>query len=174
MYSQSALLAETFTANLTFERFLFRMNVPEKTNNFQSDSLCRSLSKVKHSLMIPKVVLTAKSFGANFARIRPFVGVRSLVNQQIIRLGEMSLAILADELLLRTLISSSNASCRTTGTATSTAGHFGAGLVRCGRCSVRRRERRHRQRNVRQLVSRRAEVIIILVIVGRGVRIGEI
>ena len=49
--------------------------------------------------MIPKMVLPTECFTTNLAGVRSFVRVSSLVNQQIVRFGEVSLAVLADELL---------------------------------------------------------------------------
>lgn len=52
-------------------------------------------------LVVPEMVLSAEGFVAHIARERALVGVRPLVNQQIVRLGELALAVPADELLLR-------------------------------------------------------------------------
>ena len=53
--------------------------------------------------MISKMILSAKGLAANVARVRPLVRVRSFVNEQIVALGELSVAKFADELLLRSL-----------------------------------------------------------------------
>ena len=47
------------------------------------------------------MILPPESLAANVARVRPLVRVRSLVDQQIVRLGELPVAELADELFLR-------------------------------------------------------------------------
>ena len=49
------------------------------------------------------MVLAAERLLADVARVRPLVGVRALVDQQVVALGEAALAVLADELLLRPL-----------------------------------------------------------------------
>lgn len=54
--------------------------------------------------MISKVVLTAESFSAGFARVGSLVGMRSFVNQQIVRLSELAVAVFADELLFGPLV----------------------------------------------------------------------
>ena len=51
--------------------------------------------------MVPEMVLTPESLAAHFTRERSLVGVRALVDQEVVGLGELSLAVLADELLLR-------------------------------------------------------------------------
>lgn len=56
--------------------------------------------------MVPQVVLSAEGFVAHVAREWTLVGVRPLVNQQVVRLCELSLAIPADELLLGTTCTS--------------------------------------------------------------------
>lgn len=48
--------------------------------------------------MITQVILAAESFTTDVALVRPFVGVRAFVNQQIVRLSEMSTAEATDEL----------------------------------------------------------------------------
>lgn len=53
--------------------------------------------------MIPQMILPAERFPADVARVRPLVGVRSLVYEQVVALGELSVAELADELFLRPL-----------------------------------------------------------------------
>jgi len=50
--------------------------------------------------MVSQVVLSPESFVANVAGVGSLVRVRSLVNQQVVGLGEAALAVLADELLL--------------------------------------------------------------------------
>lgn len=49
------------------------------------------------------MVLPAEGLSAYVARVRPLVGVRPLVNQQVVALGELPIAELADELFLRPL-----------------------------------------------------------------------
>lgn len=50
--------------------------------------------------MVSEVVLSAEGLPADVARVGPLVGVGTLVDQQIVRLGELSVAVFADELLL--------------------------------------------------------------------------
>ncbi len=49
------------------------------------------------------MVLPAEGFVANVTRVGPLVRVRSLVDQQVIGLGEASLAELADKVLFRSI-----------------------------------------------------------------------
>lgn len=49
--------------------------------------------------MVPQVILPSEGLSANVARVRPLVGVRSLVYQQIIAFRELAATELADELL---------------------------------------------------------------------------
>ena len=46
------------------------------------------------------MILTTEGLAANVARVRPFVGVGPLVDEQIVGFGELAVAELADELLL--------------------------------------------------------------------------
>lgn len=78
VHRQGAALAETLAALATFERLLFAVDIP----------------------MIPEVVLPSESLAANIARVRPLVRVSPLVNQQIVRFRELSIAELTDELFL--------------------------------------------------------------------------
>ena len=50
--------------------------------------------------MISEMVLPAESFAAYITWIRSFVCVRTLVNQQVVRLGEVAVAVTTDVLLL--------------------------------------------------------------------------
>lgn len=52
--------------------------------------------------------MSSEGLPADVARVRPFVRVRPLVDQQIVTLGELPVAILAYELLLRPSGSASN------------------------------------------------------------------
>jgi hypothetical protein len=83
MHGQCARLTEAFAAIVTLEGLLFGVNVA----------------------MIAKMILPPERFAADVTRVRTLVGVRSLVYQQIVRLGELSIAIFADELLLWTCAS---------------------------------------------------------------------
>lgn len=49
------------------------------------------------------MVLSPERLSADVARVRPLVGVRALVYQQIVGLGEVAAAEFANELLFRTL-----------------------------------------------------------------------
>lgn len=74
-------LTEPFATNVTLEWLLLRVN----------------------ELMVSKVILTAKGFATGVAGIGSFIGMGSLVDQQIIGLGKMSITVLADELLFRSV-----------------------------------------------------------------------
>ena len=79
VHGKGTRLAEAFTAIRTLEGFLLRVDVP----------------------MVAQMVLAPERLAADVARVRPLVRVRALVDQQIVRLGELSVAVLADELFLR-------------------------------------------------------------------------
>ena len=49
--------------------------------------------------MIPEVVLPPEGLAADVARVGPLVGVGPLVDEEVVRLGELPVAELADELL---------------------------------------------------------------------------
>ena len=50
--------------------------------------------------MISQVVLPAESFTANVTRVGSFISVGAFVNQQIVRLGKLSVTEFANELFL--------------------------------------------------------------------------
>lgn len=75
---ESPCLAESLAAHFTLEWLLLRVD----------------------ESVISEVVLSPECLLTDFTRVRPLVRMSSFVNQQIVRLGEMSLAELADELLL--------------------------------------------------------------------------
>jgi hypothetical protein len=50
--------------------------------------------------VVAEVILAAEGLSANVTRVGPFVGVGPLVDEQIVGLGELAVAELADELLL--------------------------------------------------------------------------
>ena len=50
--------------------------------------------------VVPEVVLAPERLAADVARVGPLVRVRALVDQQVVGLGELAAAELADELLL--------------------------------------------------------------------------
>lgn len=60
------------------------------------------------------MVLATERFAAYVARIGTLVGVRAFVDEEIVGLGEMSLTVFADELLLGT--TAGNRSSHTDGT----------------------------------------------------------
>jgi len=51
--------------------------------------------------MIAEVVLTAEGFSTNVARVGPLIRVRPLVDEEVVGFGELTIAELADKLLLR-------------------------------------------------------------------------
>ena len=71
-------LAEPFAALGALERLFFRVDVP----------------------VVPQVVLPPEGLAAQVARVRPLIGVSPLVDQQVVGLGELPLAVLADKPLL--------------------------------------------------------------------------
>lgn len=71
-------LAESLAAVVALERLLFGVDVA----------------------MISQVILTTEGFAADVTRIRALVRVRSLVDQKVVGFGELSVAVLADELFL--------------------------------------------------------------------------
>lgn len=54
--------------------------------------------------MIPQMILSPERFTANITGIRPFIGMRPFVDQQIVRFRKLSAAKLAYELFLRSLL----------------------------------------------------------------------
>ncbi len=59
------------------------------------------MKDVLYSLVVPEVVLAPEGLVAHVARVRALVRVRPLVDEQVVALGEVALAELADELLPR-------------------------------------------------------------------------
>jgi hypothetical protein len=78
--SERARLTKAFATVIALKWLLFGMNVP----------------------MVAQMVLTSKGLSADVTRIGTLVGVRSLVNEQIVGFGELTIAIFADELFLWT------------------------------------------------------------------------
>ena len=52
------------------------------------------------SFNLPEMILPTEGLATDVARVRPLVSVRALVYKQIVGLGELAIAELADELLL--------------------------------------------------------------------------
>ena len=50
--------------------------------------------------MVSQVILPSEGFAADIAGVGPLVSVSSLVDQQVVGLGELSVTELTDELLL--------------------------------------------------------------------------
>ena len=75
---QGSGLAEALAAFVTFEGLLFGVNVS----------------------VVSKVVLPAEGLAANITIEGSLIGVCSLMDEKVVRLGEFSVAILADEPLL--------------------------------------------------------------------------
>ena len=74
VYSQCAGLAKSFSTLGTLEGLFFGMDVP----------------------VVSQVVLSAEGLPTNITVIRPLVGVRSLVDQQVVRFGELAPTVLAN------------------------------------------------------------------------------
>lgn len=51
--------------------------------------------------MVSEVVLPAERFPANITRVWPLVRMSPFMNQQVVRLGELAVAVFANKLLLR-------------------------------------------------------------------------
>lgn len=80
VHGESSRLTETFATVIALEWLLFGVDVA----------------------MVAEMILATESLAANVAAVRPLIGVRTLVDQQIVALGELTIAVLADELLLWT------------------------------------------------------------------------
>ena len=55
----------------------------------------------RDSPVISEMILPTESLAANVAGVGPLVRVRSLVDEEVVALGELAVTELADELLLR-------------------------------------------------------------------------
>lgn len=77
---EGSRLAESLSAIVALERLLLAVDVA----------------------MISQMILATEGFAANVATVGTLIGVRSLVDEKIVRFGELSVAILADELFLWT------------------------------------------------------------------------
>jgi len=103
---QGAGLAETLAAIAALEGLVLGVNVP----------------------VIPQMILPPEGLAANVAGIGPLVRVGSLVDEQIVGLGELPVAVLADELLLwATAAGGSTTGGSTSGTTDSTQFQCGHG-----------------------------------------------
>ena len=78
VHGQRARLAEALVADVALERFLLHVDV----------------------LVVPEVVLPPEGLAADVTREGPLVRVRPLVDQQVVALAELALAVLADVALL--------------------------------------------------------------------------
>lgn len=78
VHGQSPGLAESLAAVSALERLLLGVDVT----------------------VIPQMVLPPESLSADVARVGTLIGVSPLVDQQVVGLGELPVAVLADELLL--------------------------------------------------------------------------
>lgn len=78
VHSEGARLAESLATIGALEGLLLRVDVA----------------------VVPQVVLPPERLAADVTRVRTLVGVRALVDQQVVGLGELAVAVLADELLL--------------------------------------------------------------------------
>ena len=74
VYGQCAGLTKSFSTLGTLEGLFFGVDVP----------------------MVPQVVLSAEGLPTNITVIWPLVGVRSLVDQQVVRFGELASTVLTD------------------------------------------------------------------------------
>lgn len=78
VHGQSPGLAESLAAVSALERLLLGVDVT----------------------VIPQMVLSPEGLSADVARVGALVGVSPLVDEQVVGLGELPVAVLADELLL--------------------------------------------------------------------------
>ena len=74
---------------------------PSLTETFPTDSTLKRLVFGVDELVVPQMVLAPKGLVADITCERPLISVRPLVDQQIVGLGELSLAVFADILLLQ-------------------------------------------------------------------------
>ena len=79
MYGERSRLAETFSADVTRERLPFRMDVA----------------------MVAEVVLSPETLVTDLSGIRPFVGMCSLVYEQVVRFSEVASTKTTNKLLTR-------------------------------------------------------------------------
>ena len=79
MHGQSSSLTETFPAHSTLKRLVFRVD----------------------ELVVPQMVLPPKWLAADITGKRPLISVGPLMDQEVVGFGELSLAVLADVLLLQ-------------------------------------------------------------------------
>ena len=75
--SQRSRLTETFPTIRAFERLLLGMNIS----------------------VISQMILSSKSFTTNIARVRTFISVGPLVDEQIVGFGKLSIAKFTNKLL---------------------------------------------------------------------------
>lgn len=105
---QVRTLIEGSMTNWTFVRRLFEMGdfmhgeCTRLTESFATIVALEGLLFGVNVAMIAKMILSTECFAADITRVGTLIGVRTLVYQQIVRLGELSIAIFADELLLWT------------------------------------------------------------------------
>ncbi|RNA11092.1 hypothetical protein BpHYR1_054379 [Brachionus plicatilis] len=139
VHHQRSRLAKALAAHRTLERLFFRVNVA----------------------MVPQMVLATERFAADVARIWPLVCVRPFMNQQIVGLGKLARAILANVLLALALAARLGRAGRAAKCCLICGHHFslerflGRWLaVRLGRTSRRRRRKGRRRRVVRRLKNR--------------------
>jgi hypothetical protein len=75
VHGQCSGLAKAFATIMTFERLLFRVNVA----------------------VIPQMVLPPEGLATNVTGIGPLISMSPLVDEQVVGLGELPIAELADE-----------------------------------------------------------------------------
>lgn len=78
VHGERARLAETLAAVAALERLLLGVYVT----------------------VVAQMILSPECLAADVARVRPLIGVCAFVYEQVVRLGEVAVAVLADELLL--------------------------------------------------------------------------
>lgn len=74
-------------------------SIPGHSEEVKGTCESRRKTLCRDSPMVSEVILSAEGFSADVATVGALVGVRSLVDQQIVRLRELPITELADELL---------------------------------------------------------------------------
>ena len=92
VYRKGSSLAETFITNITLERLLFVVDV----------------------LVVTEMVLSSEGLATCVTGIGPLSGVCSLMDEEVVALGELPVTVLADVALLVASGAGTTTSCRRT------------------------------------------------------------
>lgn len=99
---EASIADGTFVRRLLQVRHLVNGERPRLTESFATIVALERLLFGVNVAVIAQMVLPAKSFAADVAGVGTLVGVRPLVYQQIVGLGELTIAVFANKLLLWT------------------------------------------------------------------------